>query len=110
MGDLDNRIAEALGRHPDQCFKNAAEMSGNEKSAAFPCGEKVVTVKNKMDDRLPNPYKVNIIHNCVLRILTEDFTKIRPLWLWAEVILRRRMRSICQGLSKKFTSFIAGIV
>lgn len=75
--DLDYRVAKALRSHSNQLLENAAEMSGNKQSAAFPRGEKIITVKNKMDNRLPDPDKVDIIHNCVLRVLPEDLAKIR---------------------------------
>ena len=77
MGDLDDRVAEALGRHSHQRFERTAEMSGHKQAAALPCGEKIITVKNKMDDRLPDPDKVDIIHDRVLRVLTEALAKIR---------------------------------
>ena len=77
MGYLDYRIAEALRSHSNQLFENAAEMSWDKQTAAFPCREKVIAVKNKMNDRLPDSDKVDIIHNCVLRVLPEDFAKIR---------------------------------
>ena len=77
VGDLDDCIAEALGRHAHQRLENTAEMPGNKQAAAFPRREKVIAVKHEVDDRLPNPDKMNIIHNGVPGILAEDLTKIR---------------------------------
>ena len=76
MWNLNNRIAKPLGGHSYQLLENAAEMPRNKQPAAFPCREKIITIKNKVNDRLPNSNKVNVIHDCVLGILTEDLAKI----------------------------------
>ena len=90
VGDLDYRVAEALRSHSNQLLENAAEMSGDKQTAAFPCGEKIIAVKNKMDDGLPDSDKVDIIHNCVLRVLPEDFAKIR-------LVVAQCLRKMIQG-------------
>ena len=76
VGDLDYRVAKALRSHTNQLLENAGEMSGDKQTAAFPCREKIVTIKNEMDDCLPDPYKMNIVNNRVLRVLSEDLTQV----------------------------------
>ena len=77
VGNLNNGVAETLRRQANQRLKHTTEVTGDKQPAAFSRREKVIAVKNEVNNRLPNSYKMDVVHNGVPRILPENLTKIR---------------------------------